>query len=121
VIRRFLATVLLILPCLVWGQSSLPPCPAGGYKHNCFGYFTFPNGGKYVGEWSNNKFDGEGIAYRADGSINQSGRWYGDTFGRSYPLDPYRFPFNNPLEVAATSSVSQSSVQSSFFVAAMSR
>ncbi len=93
-IKRVLAAVLLVLPCLVWGQSKLPLCPEYGARHNCIGSHIYPNGGRYVGEFQNNLAEGEGISYRADGSINQSGSWFGDTFGRSYSLSPSRFPFD---------------------------
>jgi hypothetical protein len=33
-------------------QSSLPPCPPIGYVWDrCIGTYTFPDGGKYVGEF----------------------------------------------------------------------
>jgi hypothetical protein len=40
-------------------QLSLPPCTTG-YKHNCFGTATLRNGNKYVGEFRDDKFHGQG-------------------------------------------------------------
>ncbi len=57
----FIRLVLLgFLPLTAWAQSSLPPCPPTGYKDNCLGSITFPNGQKYDGEFKNNKRNGQG-------------------------------------------------------------
>ena len=42
------------------GRSSSQACPENGVKHNCFGGATFANGNKYVGEWRDGKFHGQG-------------------------------------------------------------
>ena len=52
--------------------SDLPACPSSGYLHNCFGTYTFdPNskwaGDKYVGEFRDNTFHGQGTYTFADG------------------------------------------------------
>jgi hypothetical protein len=54
--------------------SELPACPSSGYWHKCFGTYTFdPNskwsGDKYLGEFRNNKFDGQGTYYFSNGDI----------------------------------------------------
>ena len=41
-------------------QSNLPPC-SGDYWTNCFGAYDFPSGNNYVGQWENNKKNGQGI------------------------------------------------------------
>ena len=42
-------------------RSNLPPCPSFGYFHNCFGTYIEPNNGrKYVGEWRDGKWNGQG-------------------------------------------------------------
>ena len=49
--------------------SSLPNCPSDpseGY-HNCFGTYTYANGDKYVGEWKDDKKNGQGTYTFADG------------------------------------------------------
>ena len=50
-------------------QSKLPPCPGSivAYWNNCFGPATYPNGGKYVGEWRDNRANGQGTFTAADG------------------------------------------------------
>ena len=59
--------------------SELPPCPE--YRHptkspwiNCFGSFTFASGNKYVGEFKDGKYNGEGTANYADGTVEE-GIW----------------------------------------------
>jgi hypothetical protein len=74
---RFL--LRLVLLCF-WGlgcafaQSNLPACPSSGYFHNCFGTLTFPSGMKYVGEWKDNKYNGQGTWFYTNGSTAQ-GIW----------------------------------------------
>jgi hypothetical protein len=46
--------------------SRLPPCKE--YRHNCYGEMTSPNGEKYVGEFKNNKFSGQGTLTLANGT-----------------------------------------------------
>jgi len=59
--------VLTFFPALMaWAQSTLPPCPETGVKHNCFGTMTFPNGDKYVGGFRDGKFHGQGTYTFAD-------------------------------------------------------
>ena len=55
-------------------QSNLPPCPSSGYFHNCFGTFTYSSGMKYVGEWRDDKYNGQGALFYANGSTRQ-GIW----------------------------------------------
>lgn len=46
--------------------KQLQPCK--GYRHNCFGEITSPNGEKYVGEFKDNKFSGQGTLTFPNGS-----------------------------------------------------
>jgi len=50
-------------------QSSLPPCPTDTSVvwTNCFGTHTLPNGAKYVGEWKDDKPNGQGTYTSPDG------------------------------------------------------
>ena len=48
--------------------NSVPACPATGYFHNCLGIFTSANGNKYVGEYRDNKFNGQGTFTFAGGN-----------------------------------------------------
>ena len=44
----------------VW---ALPACPSSGYFHNCYGTYVWDDGDKYVGDWQNDKKDGQGTYY----------------------------------------------------------
>ena len=66
-------TALLVLVVATstggWAQSRLPQCPRD-YSvtwTNCFGTYTFPDGQKYVGEFRDNKFHGQGTLTFPDG------------------------------------------------------
>ena len=78
---RHLIRFIGILLLLGWGaataQSSLPACPATGYFHNCFGTFTWASGDKYVGEWKDDKQNGQGTATWANGD-KYVGDWKDD-------------------------------------------
>jgi hypothetical protein len=56
-------------------EAELPPCPSSGYRHNCFGTFTFADGEKYVGEFKDDKRNGQGTATFASGSGGYVGEW----------------------------------------------
>ena len=56
--------------------SDLPPCPASGYFHNCFGTESY-NDGKYVGEFRDDKRHGQGTVYRDD-EVLYTGKWFKD-------------------------------------------
>jgi len=58
--KGLIRLLLLLLPLVAAAQSQLPPCPASGRKHNCFGSFDHPNGAKYVGEFRDDKANGQG-------------------------------------------------------------
>jgi hypothetical protein len=109
---RKLLILIFILPLMAWGQSTLPPCPESGIKHSCWGYFTGV-GWKYVGEFMNGSANGEGIRYRSNGDIAESGLWKADWIIRSYAVDTNRFPFNPPSRTAGASVPQQFAVQSS--------
>ena len=62
--------ICLSLVALVFSTSagfSLPACPPTGYFHNCFGTYTFTSGGKYVGEWKDDEYHGQGTFIWPDG------------------------------------------------------
>ena len=54
--------------------SDLPPCPASGYFHNCFGTWTWDDGNKYVGEIRDGKQHGRGTFTKSNG-LKYVGEW----------------------------------------------
>jgi hypothetical protein len=71
---RFL--LLCLLPVAGWAQSSLPPCPSDtrAVWHNCFGVNAFPNGARYVGEFKQDKRNGQGVfTWAGPGRAGQRG------------------------------------------------
>jgi len=81
---RFIASVLMVGGA--YAQSNLPPCPSSGYFHNCFGTFTYSSGMKYVGEWRDDKYNGQGTLF-ANGSTRQ-GIWADGVIIRSAIVQP---------------------------------
>ena len=56
---------------------ALPPCPDDqNYRNwdNCFGTETWANGNKYVGEWRNGKYNGQGTYILANGAVVEEGK-----------------------------------------------
>ena len=54
-------------------SSNLPACPSSGYFHNCFGTSTYDDM-KYVGEWKENEYNGQGTLSFSNG-VNYVGEW----------------------------------------------
>ena len=82
---RFIAFVLMVGSA--YAQSVLPACPPSGYFHNCFGTFTYSSGMKYVGEWRDDKYNGQGALVYANGSTRQ-GIWANGVINRSATVQP---------------------------------
>lgn len=67
--------LLLILPilisCISFATQSwaLPNCSSSQPFDNCYGSHTFATGNTYVGEWQNNKYNGQGTFYWSSGDI----------------------------------------------------
>jgi len=70
--------ILRLLVVLMMGsasaQSNLPPCDPSSIFHNCFGTYTFSNGDKYVGEYKDNRENGQGTFTGANGD-KYVGEW----------------------------------------------
>ena len=52
---------LISLTCLSSQSWALLNCPSSPPFDNCYGSYVFSSGNKYVGEWQNNKYNGQGI------------------------------------------------------------
>lgn len=65
-------------------QSSLPPCPTNGYRHNCFGSITYANGNKYVGEFKDGRYSGQGTYFEIGGGGYAGEYKYGKSDGKGY-------------------------------------
>ncbi len=70
-ILRLLVVLMMGSAC---AQSNLPPCDPSSIFHNCFGTYTFSNGDKYVGEYKDNKENGQGTFTSAKGD-KYVGEW----------------------------------------------
>ena len=70
---RTLPTILcLTFAVLLFGAGegfALPPCPEEQWQRwtNCFGTITYANGDKYVGEFRDDKYNGQGTYTYANG------------------------------------------------------
>ena len=79
--RKLTATLCLTLAVLLGGEvrgSDLPPCASRPWN-NCFGTYTFADGGKYVGEYRDNKRNGQGTY-----TYGLSTQWAGDKYVGEY-------------------------------------
>jgi hypothetical protein len=119
---RYLLSLLLMLPVIAWGQSSLPPCPVSGFRNNCIagekvngntyfgeyrngkpngiGSLVYVAGDQYVGEWVDGQRNGDGIEYRANGSVFEAGHWISGRLSASTNIQRNRFPFDLHIETA---------------------
>ena len=79
-LTAFLCLTFAVLLFSAGEGFALPPCP-GSYNqntwHNCFGTHTFGNGNKYVGEYRDGKFNGQGVYTTANGD-KYVGEWRDD-------------------------------------------
>ena len=77
-LMRPLIVNLLIAFAILLGMTNvslaLPACPSSGYKHNCFGTFTWAAGSKYIGEFRDDKRNGWGTYTWSKGDI-YIGEW----------------------------------------------
>jgi len=91
--------ITLLLACCfgsAMAQSNLPEC--NGFKNNCFGTVIYGSddrlyggGGKYVGEFKDGKYNGQGITFLANGKVDQSGIWKDGNLVQSKFIDVATF------------------------------
>jgi hypothetical protein len=73
-IKQIFKMVLLCLICLF---ATTYTCSAECISGNCvngYGTYTWPNGNKYVGEFKDGNFNGQGTLTTSDGTV-ESGTW----------------------------------------------
>ena len=63
--KTFYTLILVLLAGTAYGQSKLPACQGSGTAkwNNCFGSWTPSNGDKYVGEFKDGNYNGQGTYY----------------------------------------------------------
>jgi hypothetical protein len=85
VVAALATGVMLAVPTIAVGQSSLPQCPSNtsfALWTNCQGTHTDADGRKYVGEFKDGKYNGQGTRTFASGS-KYVGEWkYGELNGQ---------------------------------------
>jgi len=105
----FCLVITVLLASVEGGfASDLPPCPSSGVFHNCFGTLSFEDGDKYVGEWSDDKYQGLGT-YNYSSGDKYVGEYKDDKkngfgvyfFGGSHDYSGDRFfgIYKNALEI----------------------
>jgi len=101
--------------------AGLTPCPKGSAMLTCsgtyrfpdgviyagefregrrdgIGAFVFPDGRRYVHEFESDAVIGQGIRYRADGSIESSGTFLYGRLVRAHPVDLQTFNRSTPIQ-----------------------
>ena len=53
---------------------ALPDCPKTDYPHNCFDKYKWDDGTKYVGDWQDGNFNGQGTLTYSNGD-RYVGQW----------------------------------------------
>ena len=80
--------LLLFSSTLLTSQSwALPDCPSSPPFHNCFGTFTWASGSKYIGEWKDNKRNGQGTFTFPSGDVKE-GVWKDGEFQYAKKIAP---------------------------------
>ena len=85
----------------------MPPCPDSPTSRwsttsnwtDCFGTIIFSDGSKYVGEWKNRKWHGQGTYTFADGSVKE-GIWENGDFLYAKKISPTVTARKSSLEKA---------------------
>ena len=64
-LTAFLCLTFAVLLFSAGEGFALPPCPEDPNQrfHNCFGTYINADGNKYVGEWRDDKYHGQGTYY----------------------------------------------------------
>lgn len=70
---RYLAFALMVGGA--YAQSNLPACQTGSHFNNCFGTEIYGSGSKYIGEFRDGNYHGNGTLYDRNGLAIKSGNW----------------------------------------------
>ena len=67
---------IIFSTCISLQSWALPACPSNqnAYKDNCFGTYVWDDGEKYIGEWKDNTYHGQGTYTHASGD-KYVGEW----------------------------------------------
>jgi hypothetical protein len=90
--RNVIAFATVLFATITFAESPLPPCGANEklFWTNCQGSRTYPDGGKYLGEFRENRANGQGTHIYSDGR-KYVGEWRDGNFnGRGTLTYPYR-------------------------------
>jgi len=79
-IRFALLSLAFLLSGTAFGQSNLPACTGSDVSRwsNCFGSYTTSTGDKYVGEFKNGKYNGQGAYYYLRDNEWKGSKYVGD-------------------------------------------
>ena len=87
--KAFYTLILILLASTAYGQSNLPACQGSDVSSwsNCSGAVTFADGNKYVGEFKDDKANGQGTFTLANGTVEE-GIWENNEFKYAKKADP---------------------------------
>jgi len=80
IMNKLLLKLLLLfsLTFITMQSWALPTCPPTGYFDNCYGTYIHENGDKYVGEWKNDEYHGQGTFYFLAENKNKGDKYVGE-------------------------------------------
>ena len=86
IMNKLLLKLLLLfsLTFITMQSWALPTCPFTGYFHNCYGTYIHENGDKYVGEWKNDEYHGQGTFYYLAEDKNKGDKYVGQFRNNKY-------------------------------------
>lgn len=101
----FGSVVMLFIP-QVYGYSQLPLCEGANHAFwtNCYGKYYYPNGAHYYGEFRDGKANGRGTFTFPDGR-RQEGYWTNDRLSSTNPdeeVKPKTVEEKKPVTTSAT-------------------
>ena len=76
--KKILLSFCILISGLTLAQSNLPACISPPFN-NCYGEWVYESGDKYIGEWFNNKKNGQGTYTWVNGN-KYVGQWVGNDY-----------------------------------------